>query len=186
MTSDPPSDADLIARAAGDPEAFGQLYDRYVRNVYAYVASRLPCRLEAEDVTSEIWMKVLENVGRFRPRREESVIAWIFAIARNAVTDAHRRRTHEAVDDEELVAIEDESPDPAQALSRRQEFLAAQVRIDELPPAQAQCVRLRFYAGLRNQEIAALEGLSEKTVAAHISRGIAAIRSASLQSPLPS
>ncbi len=178
MTSDVPSDAALIVAAATDPEAFGLLYDRYVKNVYAYVASRLSCRIEAEDVTSDVWMKILENLSRFRPRREESVIAWIFAIARNAVTDAHRRRRHESVDPEELVAIEDEGPDPARSLARRQEFLAVQERIDGLPPAQAQCIRLRYYAGLRNQEIAALEGLSEKTVAAHISRGMQAIRSA--------
>jgi len=178
MISEISTDAELAAVAAADSQAFGLLYDRYVNNVYAYVASRLPCRLEAEDVTSEIWMKILRNIARFRARRSESVIAWIFAIARNAVTDAHRRRKQcIPLEDDDIVAIESSDPNPAQALDRQQQFCVMQQYIDTLPPKQAQCLRLRYYAGLRNQEIAMLEGLSEKTVSAHISRGIQTLRS---------
>lgn len=174
--SDMPDNA-LIVAAASDAEAFGHLYDRYLPQVFAYVASRLPCRTEAEDVTSDVWMKITRNIKRFSPKRKESVPAWIFAIARNAITDAHRkRREYVDIDINELPEMQSEERLPGSALDARQKFLALQTRIDALPAMQARCLRLRFYAGLRNKEIAQLEGIQEKTVAAHMSRALESVR----------
>jgi RNA polymerase sigma-70 factor, ECF subfamily len=171
------ADDALVCEASANANAFSVLYERYLPQVFAYVASRLPCRTEAEDVTSDIWMKILANISHFRPNRRESVPAWIFPIARNTLTDAHRkRREHADVDAEDIVAIAGDDPHPGSAIDRRLQFLEFQKHIDALPDHQARCIRLRYYAGLRNQQIAKIEGLREKTVAVHISRGLATLR----------
>lgn len=177
MTYPDMPDGELVLAAALDPDAFACLYDRYLPQVFAFVASRLPCRMEAEDVTSDIWMKILGNISRFKPKRDESVPAWIFAIARNAIIDAHRkRRPYADIETEDVVEIAGEDERPGASVDRRIQFVALQAGIDTLPDHQARCIRLRYYGGLRNQEIAQVEGLNEKTVAAHISRGLQALR----------
>ncbi len=171
-----PDDALAIA-AISDSEAFGQLYDRYMPQVFAYVASRLPCRAEAEDVTSDIWMKILKKIPHFKPNRRESVPAWIFAIARHAIIDAHRaRRIPVDIEAEDIVELAGNDAYPGSSIDQKIEFSHLQQHIDTLPAHQAHCLRLRYYGGLRNNEIASIEGLQEKTVAAHISRALQALR----------
>ncbi len=182
-------DAELLRAARTDAEAFEALYDRYLDRVFAFVASRVRCRADAEDFTSEVWMRVLKSLPRFQWRHEASVPAWIFRIARNVLIDADRRRTArggEGIDLDDIVdLVPDPAANPAEITHRRMRFQDAQRLVDGLPPQQGRCIRLRFYGGLRNNEIARVEGLSEKTVAAHVSRALAALRLASDQ-PSPS
>ncbi len=181
MNPPDPSDLELVRRAATDAAAFGQLYDRYFDQIYAYAASRLRHREEAEDVTSEIWLKALRSLSSFRPKRPESVIAWLFAIARNCVTDAFRRnRPLHSLDLEEVTSLTSDDEHPADTLTRRQNFLEIAAWLEQLPRQQAHCLRLRFYGGLKNTEIAELERIGEKTVAAHVSRGLQTLRNRSL------
>lgn len=171
------SDTDLVIKAKNDPNAFGQLYDRYIDRIYAYTACRLMHREEAEDVTSEIWLKVLKALPAFRPKREESVVAWLFAIARNSVHDAHRRLRHiESLDTDEVTVIESNHEHPSHSIDCKKSFMRITSALDTLPRQQAHCLRLRFFGGLKNVEISELENMREKTVAAHISRGLQAIR----------
>ncbi len=172
-------DAELALAAKTDPLAFAALYDRYMPRVYAFSASRLRCRCEAEDATSEAWMKILHALPNFHPNRAESVAAWIFTIARNVITDVYRNKRPEGIIDlDEIVDLVAGENDPPEArMERRERFVALQASLDELPEKQAHCVRLRYYGGLRNVDIAELEGISEKTVASNISRALGTIRS---------
>ena len=90
-TVSPDEDAPLIARArAGEAAAFGALYDRYVEAVYRYVFYRVRETAEAEDVTSEVFMKALRAMPRYETR--QPFLAWLYRIARNAVIDRARRK----------------------------------------------------------------------------------------------
>src|SRR5213592_4744988 len=83
-------DAALAVRASqGDPAAFGQLYDRHVSAVYRYVYYRVRDDAEAEDLTSDVFMKALRAIPRYEPR--QAFLAWLYRIARNAVIDRARR-----------------------------------------------------------------------------------------------
>src|SRR6266568_3039770 len=63
-------DAALAVRAAkGDPAAFGVLYDRHVSAVYRYVYYRVRDDAEAEDLTSDVFMKALRAIPRYEPRQ---------------------------------------------------------------------------------------------------------------------
>src|SRR5918911_629419 len=89
----------LIQRAKQDPNAFGELYDRYFHQIYRFVYSRVKEQAGAEDVTSEVFMKALRGMPRFvdtgRP-----FSAWLYQIAVNAIADRYRsRRVMEDVDE---------------------------------------------------------------------------------------
>ncbi|MGC4190544.1 MAG: RNA polymerase sigma factor [Thermomicrobiales bacterium] len=82
-------DAELVARATlGDTQAFALLYRRYLPRVYDFVASRMATRDEAEDATQTIFLKVLHSLHTCRD--PEHFAGWLFAIARNVVTDSYR------------------------------------------------------------------------------------------------
>src|SRR6266511_3286320 len=83
-------DVALAVRASqGDPAAFGTLYDRHVTAVYRYVYYRVRNDAEAEDLTSDVFMRALRAIPRYEPR--QAFLAWLYRIARNAVIDRSRR-----------------------------------------------------------------------------------------------
>ena len=82
-------DESLAVRAANDPAAMTELYRRFVVRVDRYCRRRLQDPELAEDVTSQIFLKVLEGL---RKRRVENVASWIFTIAHNEVVSQYRRR----------------------------------------------------------------------------------------------
>src|SRR6266581_9159584 len=83
-------DAALAVRASkGETAAFGALYDRHVEAVYRYVYYRVRDDAEAEDLTSDVFMRALRAISRYEPR--QAFLAWLYRIARNAVIDRSRR-----------------------------------------------------------------------------------------------
>ncbi len=77
-------------RAKRDPEAFGRIYDRYVKAIYRFVYLKLPSKEAAEDVTSETFLRCWQYLQQ---NKEVSHIrALLYRIARNLVVDAYRRK----------------------------------------------------------------------------------------------
>lgn len=165
---------ELVRRALDDQTAFQQLYERYFKRIYGYVASRINNRPDAEDVVSEVFLRVIQNLAQLRSQYPTSFAAWLFAIARNAVTDHYRRKAHT-----ETVVLLNSSP-PVTAVDLHPDTIiiegenAAQLRemIATLPERKREVVMLKYYGGLRNQEIAVVLQIGEKTVAAYLSRAL--------------
>src|SRR2546427_3211545 len=140
-------DAALAVRASqGDPAAFGQLYDRHVSAVYRYVYYRVRDDAEAEDLTSDVFMKALRAIPRYEPR--QAFLAWLYRIARNAVIDHVRRGTRQ-------VSFEDalQHPDADRIVDPTVEVLAASDSVvlrgalAKLTPLQQEVIVLRFLEG---------------------------------------
>jgi RNA polymerase sigma-70 factor (ECF subfamily) len=91
--SDP--DAMLALRARNDPEAFGLLYTRYAHRVISYFLLRTGNREDAEDLTSQVFVRAFEALPRFKTG-QGTVRSWLFAIAHNLAVSHYRshRRTH--------------------------------------------------------------------------------------------
>ena len=88
-----------VARArAGDPDALRFLYLRYADNVYGYVCSIVRDEHEAEDVTQQIFAKLLTTLDRYEPR-QVPFSAWILRVAHNAAIDHLRARRPVPVED---------------------------------------------------------------------------------------
>ena len=86
----PPSDQTLVARAKSDPQAFGELYERYVGKIYNYIYYRVSDSTEAEDLTARTFYQALAKLDSYE-ERGLPFSAWLYRIAHNLV--ANWRRT---------------------------------------------------------------------------------------------
>lgn len=168
----------LVQRVRHDPEAFRELYRRYFPRVYAYVAYRVRRAQDAEDVVAEVFMQAVRGWSRFEYRGDGSLAAWLFRIAHNQVSQFYRQ--HRAGDEplslDELPEIGAHQLAPDSAVLRKEQFADLSARIAALPPRRRDIITLKFFAGLRNQEIAHVLNLDERTIASHLSRALADLR----------
>src|SRR5438270_11508882 len=88
----------LVVEAQRDPRLFGALYERNFDLVYAFVARRVPSRVEAEDITATVFYKALANLAGFE-WRGVPFAAWLVRIAANEIVDLRRRRPSAAAVD---------------------------------------------------------------------------------------
>jgi RNA polymerase sigma-70 factor (ECF subfamily) len=168
----PDSDARLVAAALADRSAFAALYRRYVDAIYRYAYHRLGTREQAEDATSQIFLKALVALPSHKSDR--SFRSWLFTIAHNVVTDCYRaRRPQEPLD---LVAeVEDRTSSPedeALHIVQRDEI---RKMLQLLPNDQRRILELRL-AGLTSVEIGEVLGKSAGAVKVAQSRSIARLR----------
>lgn len=163
------------AARAGSDAALSELYTLYFPRVYRYILARTGNSYDAEDLTEEVFMKVLEAISRFE-WREAPFSAWLFRIAHNAVISQRRKdgaRGRSAPLTEGL-ALDHQGPDELveNRLALRDIMDAAQ----KLPDAQRQVIALRFGAGLSVAETARAMNKGEGNVKVIQHKAIAKLR----------
>ena len=175
MTIDDEAVERLVAAAkAGDPEAFGSIFDVYYGPVYRYVANRVGRPSDAEDLAQLVFVKVLEALPRYE-QRGVPFGGWLFRLARNVVIDHVRtRREHVTLDVIGEKSTDDQGPDELAVLRQEMDSIAHALR--RLTPEQREAVELRFFAGLSAKEAAEAMGRQEGTVRGLQFRAIAALR----------
>lgn len=162
----------LIQQARHKPDAFRALYHRYLSRVYAYVAYRVGRRADAEDLTADIFMKALEGLPQFEDRGEGAFAAWLFRIAHHRLAQFYRQHAPVEVSFDELPDLQSDSPTPEAFIQQQERFTRLYQRIALLSPRRQEILTLRFFGELRNNEIAEVLGLDERTVASHLCRAI--------------
>jgi RNA polymerase sigma-70 factor (ECF subfamily) len=169
-------DAGLAVRAGkGDAAAFGALYDRYVEAVYRYVYYRVRNDAEAEDLTSDVFMRALRAIPRYEPR--QAFLAWLYRIARNAVIDRSRRsRIQISFEDALAHPGADQIVEPDTGLLALSDKEAVREALARLTPLQQEVIVLRFVEGYDTAEIAAMVGKREGTVRGIQFRALEALR----------
>ncbi|MEL6307150.1 MAG: sigma-70 family RNA polymerase sigma factor [Chloroflexota bacterium] len=164
-----------LISALPDKVAFQTLYRAYFERVFGYIAYRVGRRQDAEDITADVFMRVLRKVHTFEYRGAGSFAAWIFQIARNQVAQFYRyadRQPDSLIPLDALPHMQGDNLLPDEALMRKETFARLQGAIASLSERRQEVVTLRFYGGLSNQEIAHVLDLDERTVASHLSRAI--------------
>ena len=151
----PGFDEQAIVTAAqrGDQVALGALYESYFPRVYRFVIARLASVEDAEDVTEEIFLRIIDNLGGFE-FRGLPFGAWVFRIARNEVVSHVRKlkvRSSTAPLDE---FIPDTSADHVTEVETALTIAVVRKAAEKLPEAQRQVIALRFGAGLSVAETA--------------------------------
>lgn len=172
-----PGGADLVARAqAGDAEAIGQLYDQHHEALFRYVCARVGERQLAEDLTGEVFMRMLNALPRYRATAAP-FRAWLYQIARNLLVDHYRKVSGQVMLPLQQAETAEVEPGDIAALVEQQLTLErvhqALVLLDE---TQREVVTLRFLSGLSLQEVAAALGKTEAAIKALQHRGLAALR----------
>lgn len=171
-------DAVLARRAAtGEAEAFGVLYDRYMSSVYRYVFYRVRNEAEAEDVTSDVFMRALRAMPSYEPR--QAFLAWLYRIARNAVIDRSRRRaSREQVSFEDALAHPDADQvvHPDAGLLAGSDATVVRKAMRLLTPLQQEILVLRYVEGFDTKTISKLVGKRDGTVRGIEFRALTAMR----------
>ncbi|MCR4425534.1 MAG: sigma-70 family RNA polymerase sigma factor [Firmicutes bacterium] len=168
---------------SGNPEAMELIYDRYFDKVYRLAFAKLGNPTDAEDVTSNVFLKLCRSLHSFRG--ESKFSTWIYTITNNAVTDCLRRRRPTvslnadlATDDGDSMQreLEDESPGPENMTCEADFARYVFSLLDSLPPQQRAVVELRFVMERSYQEIADELGVELGTVKSRLNRAIAALK----------
>jgi RNA polymerase sigma-70 factor, ECF subfamily len=148
----------LLLATAGDAEAFGTLYDRYLHELYRYVFYRVGDHHETEDITANAFIRTWEYLPRLSGNGAaiRSFRAWLYRVAKNLVTDFYRTRETVPVPDgfhRDEDSVERASDEDARALA-----VARAIR--ELKPAYQQIIILRFINQLSHKECAEIMKVS--------------------------
>lgn len=153
----------VIARAQkGDSHAVAELYETYVEMVYRYIAYRVPTTADAEDLTAEVFIKMVEGLPRYR-YQGIPFEAWMYRIAAARIVDFRRRmnrRAHTELPD----TLQDENLLPEEQVQERQEFETLRAALGRLSDEQQNILVLRFIERKSHQEVAELTGKSVSAV----------------------
>jgi len=168
-------DGGLARRSCREPEAFAELYLRYRGRMHRYVRARVRVEDEALDLTQQVFMTAYDRIDQYVPAKGPFV-AWLFGIARHAVSDFLRRRAHAAAswDGWDMHADQNVEREIVDLLDlQRLRGLVA-----ELPAGKRDLLALRFGGELAVPEIAALTGKKPDAVYKQLSRTIEQLRGA--------
>lgn len=172
------SDAELISQARNDPDAFGELYRRHARAVYAWFRARTDST-SASELTAETFAQAALSLRRFRDEARGSAAPWLFGIARNLLRRFYERESVERrartklgmpirsyeLDVDEIVS----SVDAERAAS------AVASALDELPATQRDALELRVVHELPYEAVASRLGCSEVAARIRVTRALGAL-----------
>ena len=173
---DPRTDLQLLCDVENDPHAFSALFDRYFTRVYRFHSYRIRQREDAEDLTSETFVKIFEKLHTYKDRGVPFSV-WVFTIARHTLID-FTRRCHKNVTS--LDALE-EFQEPGQEFDH--DAIDRSVLMEKLwkasavlPEKQQQIWALKLSSGMTHSEIGSTLGMTENNVNVAISRSMKTLR----------
>jgi RNA polymerase sigma-70 factor (ECF subfamily) len=153
------NEAALVEEARHNPEAFAALYRCYLTPLYRYLYRRLSNVHDAEDLTTQVFIDVLEGLTTHRYQEGGCFVAYLFTIARRRLVDFYRKRPSAPLDDPP-------SPEPGLifVIEKGQDMQRLACLLSRLDEDQQELLRLRFSAGLSFSEMSILDGRSEAAV----------------------
>jgi len=159
----------LIRRVQdGDIGAFDALFEKYRRGILAYVFGMCGDRELAEDIVQECFVELVRRIRKIDPGRGAG--GWLYRVARNRTVDCLRHRKFEILPGDEALAEQRETAGHAPVRTAAEEVIAREsargVRraLMELSRKERDVLALRFYGGLKFNEIAQVLGRPLGTV----------------------
>ena len=176
------ADAQLVQRmAAGDQNAFAELYDRFSRPLYSTALRVVSDAAEAQDIVHDVFLTLWQKAAAFETERG-TAFAWAVTLVRNRAIDRVRTRRRRA----ELLADSapsdlgyhegSEGPSADDSATLGDQAVAVRAAVAALPVEQKHVLELAFFGGLTQQEIAARLAEPLGTVKARIRRALLKLR----------
>jgi len=170
----------LLGRARqGDSEALSALYNRFLSGIFGYIALRVPDRATAEDLTSEVFLQMIEGIHRLRANDETGFTAWLLGIARVVVAGYYRQHEKQPAQvplpgesweesQVESLALQASSPesDPVHWSEAREDWQTIVQAINTLTEEQRQVLVGRLILGYDVATVARLTGKKANAVKA--------------------
>lgn len=156
-------EGDLVEKAKlGDRNAFGELVRQHYPGVVRIVYRLCGDAGLAEDMAQEAFLRSWINLTTFHA--QSSLRNWLYRIAVNATLDVLRRKSEEALEDEEAQLLPDQADGPEAAVIAKERAAQIQQALQSLPDAARSALVLREYGGLSYQEIASVLDVPVGTV----------------------
>ena len=162
--------------------AVAEHYETHFERVARYIAVRIGDSAEAEDLASEVFVRALRGVERYR-ETGAPMVAWLFKIAHNITVDHLRSRGRRPVsvpleEDDPAVGTIPASPlgNPGEELERQEEVRQLQYAMEQLTEAQRHVLALRFGSDMSSEEVAEVMGKRPGAVREMQSAGIKKLR----------
>jgi RNA polymerase sigma-70 factor (ECF subfamily) len=170
------SDAALVQLAKEDPEAFGELYQRYVDKIYNYIYYRVGDPEEAEDLTARTFFRALRKIDSYEDRGLP-FSAWLYRIAHNLVANWHRSRSRrKSVQLDELITAASSTTNPSAIIEKQEMQTILLDAIRDLAEDRQQLLILKFVERLPNAQIGQIMGRSESSVKSLYHRTLKTLR----------
>lgn len=183
-------DADVVSLAQrGNEAAFRELIRRYERPVFSLIYRMVRDSAAAEDLSQDAFIKVLNNLDKYRPEFKFS--SWLFKIANNVTIDALRKRQLDTISldgsphassasevEASRFELADDAESPLDELASRELGAIIEHAIATLRPEYLNCIMLRHVEGRSYEEIAATLDLPLGTVKTYIHRARHELREA--------
>lgn len=183
---DPDQEKILVERAKSDAEAFGELYDAHYGKIFNYVLRRTADVAVAEDITTDVFIKALDNLQNFT-WRGLPFSAWLYRIASHEISNYYRSKHHKNMSLDMLMDeqgfeplseadVEAEYSAAEEALTRHHQFLHVQKNLLQLPQKYQQALSLRYFEKKSITEISLIMGKRPGTIKSLLSRGTKKLR----------
>lgn len=164
----------LVRARRGDSGVITALYERYRLVIFRYLFYRVGDQQAAEDLTSEVFLRMLHALDGYRPQNT-SFQAWLFQIARNLAIDHYRKMgLHNHIHLEENVISQGEGTDAA--VEHRLDNQQLRRALAKLNEVQRDVIVMRFVAGMPITQVAQTLHKSEDSIKAIQRRGLQSLR----------
>jgi RNA polymerase sigma-70 factor (ECF subfamily) len=168
QAEDATSDRLVTHFQAGEQEAFAELYMLYFDRVYGYLALLFGKPEEAEDVTQQVFVRVLDALPRYEPRPRVPFRAWLFTVVRNhAISELRKRRRVLLEEPSEIDRRREAAAPPADAELEALNWISDRellLFIQRLPLSQQQVLVLRYMLDLSTSQVAVVLGRTPNQV----------------------
>lgn len=161
----------LLACAHGDRAAFRRLYEQTSGRLMALCRRMMRTEEQAEDVLQEAYVQIWRDAASFDPARA-SAATWLAVLVRHRALDALRRRREEALGDEDLAAVADETPGPLDLTLAAVDGRRLHLCLDGLGERQRESILLAFLRGLSHPQVSAAMAAPLGSVKSWIRRGL--------------
>lgn len=166
----PNAEQKLVEEVKRNPEKFGELYDRYFDQIYRYVYRRCNDRDTVYDLVSQTFYDALTHIKSYE-FRGFPFSSWLYKIAHNNVLKWYRTQGRQKIVDlEEGKNMIDYSSDPVKEATAAEEKNEVGAVIAQLEQEEREIVRLKFFEGASNIEIAEIMGLSANHIGVKVFR----------------
>jgi RNA polymerase sigma-70 factor (ECF subfamily) len=154
----------------------GELYERYVDRIYAYLLYRTGSAVEAEDLTARVFVQALNSIERF-DERAGSAASWLFTIAHNLLSNYHRTRARRPSAPLEAAATaEDPAAPPIARVEAADDARRVRAAMRRLSAERQHLLLLKYVQNMSNADIGRTIGRNEGAVKSLLRRTLAALR----------
>ncbi len=148
----------------GDKDAFRKFYELFFEKVYKYAYKRLKNKEQAEDITSETFLRAIKGLGSFETRMDGGLDIWMYTIERNLIRDFFRKNAGVEIlpfEEKWNSLLNPPIDDPYITIEKNEIDKIVKDSLSELNERYRLIIEFRFYKGMSMKEIAASLGISE-------------------------